>query len=174
MECQKGFDHCSSGESLSKDCTLLETNNSKSTWKSMGGRWTFLWGKRPIFRGELLVLERVNVCLLWTRLTIINIPKEKLPLVGSRNQTNGLSIFNYVLPFESKYVVPFFIDFTQNVHMFLLSFVCARFSDFPETQHLSMSQEESVCLVGQLQVFGPISSNGNGLSMVVFGSRKRW
>ena len=48
MECQKGFDHCSSGESLSKDCTLLETNNSKSTWKSMGGR--FFFGAKCLFR----------------------------------------------------------------------------------------------------------------------------
>ena len=44
-----------------KTSTLPETN-SKSTWKWMVGIriWSFPWGRRPIFRGELLVAGTVQ------------------------------------------------------------------------------------------------------------------
>ena len=44
----------------------LKLTASKRPWKWMVGRWTFLFGARPILRGELLVSGRVTFKMLFS------------------------------------------------------------------------------------------------------------
>lgn len=45
--------------------TLPETDIPSSTWKWMAGRWVSFSGKRPIFRGLILVSGRVKHCVFY-------------------------------------------------------------------------------------------------------------